>query len=230
MSSEIPWKQYGVDLEGLTAQQQMFLLNVIASKSFNWVQAARDSGYAAPAKSAGQLLKNKKIRRALGAIIARRAKNRLMTAEDVMNQIEHWAFFDPSDLCDADGKINVEDLNAIPEMTRKCINSIKVKRFYPTGEDEEPYDEIEIRFVPRQDAGKLVMMHRGLAAPVKVEHSVAQFDFDGLVRPLPPKDQCPVDAVIANPRGLPEPEPDESHDEDIQGTLNELIEGECDDE
>lgn len=221
----------GVDMSDLTAQEQMFLMAMIGSESMNGTEACRKAGYSHPEKQAWQLLQKPKIQKVLSKLLTMRWRTTL-SDEDVMRQIEHWAFHDPIDLCDEDGKIVVDDMRKIPEETRKCINSFKVRRYYPPGEDAEPYDEIEIKLVPRQDAGKLVMMHRGMMAPVKHDVNVTHFDFDQLIRPLPPDEQVPVEKVIANPQGLPEPSKqdagDESHDEDVRATIDELIEGDED--
>jgi hypothetical protein len=212
----------GVDMSELTAKEQLFLMNMIGSETMNGTEACRNAGYAHPEKQAWQLLQKPKIQKVLAKLLTLRWRTAL-SDEDIMRQIEHWANHDPIDMCNEDGKIVVDDLRKIPEETRKCINSFKIKRYYPPGEDAEPYDEIEIKLVPREVAGKLVMMHRGMMAPVKHDVNVAHFDFDKLIIPLPPQEQCPVEKVIACVRALPEP--DESHDEDVRSTLDELIEG-----
>lgn len=112
----------------LNDRQNAFIREFLVD--MNASQAYIRAGYSP--KGAGQsgykLLNNPEIQKALTKLIQERAEKTEITAERVLTEIGHLAFFDPSDLFNEDGTL--KPVKAMPAPIRRCIAAIEVQEMY----------------------------------------------------------------------------------------------------
>lgn len=168
--------------EALTDQMKVFLLELQGDLNFNGTEAARKAGYKHPSVAATRLLKNPKIRAALGKALRERTERCELKADLILQEVAYCAMRDPLDLCDEEGRISINDLREVPERIRRCIDGFKIKRRVDaeTGDIE---DTIELKLAPKLGSLELAMKHMGLMAADKKEVNVTNINWDILCEP-----------------------------------------------
>ena len=172
-------KKARVDFLKLTDQEEVFVGEMINSRTYDPKEAAMKAGYANPKTAGNKLLKSERVVRAL--ISARNKRNEEMdfTANDLLKELGYVALRDPIDLCDVEGNIIVSNLSQIPKRMRACIDGIKcTQRTNPvTGEITQ---QMELKLAPKMQAIELAMKHFGLLEQkTEVTHKL-QVDWEKL--------------------------------------------------
>lgn len=171
-SAKIQPTNYGSSkhkLGQLTAQQQLFIAELVASESFSVCDAARKAGYKNPSVSGSKLLGNKVIARAVGKALKERISRTEITADKVLGELAKIAFYDPREMFNEDGSLkNVVDL---PDGIAHCLSSVKV-RTIPTKEGD-PIVNVEVNLCSKLGALELIAKHLGmLDERLKVESDI----------------------------------------------------------
>ncbi len=151
-----------VNIGVLSPQQQMFVQNLLASKSFNGAEAAREAGYKDATAVASRLLNNPTIQRAISQELTNRMRRCQITAADVLEHLTTALFLDPLEFMEVepDGTMFVKSLRDVPEKYRRCITKIKTQtRYTKSGDTIVTY---ELEFMSKDRALELSMTHLGL--------------------------------------------------------------------
>lgn len=163
--------------EGLSDRQRAFVFEYV--KHADAKKAAIAAGYkrSSAAVTGTKLLANKAVASAIGHHQNRHLKNLNLDTETILRELSYNALRDPLDLCDENGKIVVSDMRQIPERMRRCIDSIKVRKWLDREGNE--HQEIELKLTSKLGAIELCMRHFGMLQPkqVEIKHSI---DWDDL--------------------------------------------------
>ena len=153
----------GANPERLTAQQRMFVEELLADESFNATNAARKAGYKNPTVQGSKLLTLKPIRAMVGKALRERIERTQLTADAVLAHLQTALFLDPFELFERNrkGAYEVRDLADIPIEIRRCITKVRT-RTKVTDLGTEYTSEIELM---SKDAALVnAMKHLGLLA------------------------------------------------------------------
>ena len=150
-------------LEGLNPQQRTFVMELLASDTFDIAEAARTAGYANPSQRGNKLLTNPIIQKALGKAQREREERCKLKADDVLNYLEKALFFNPTHyfLPADDGKSwLIKDLSELPEEYGRLIDGVEIKTITTKDGDEITYHKIKL--IPKSVVLPLAMKHLGL--------------------------------------------------------------------
>jgi len=159
----------------LTTQQQAFVLELLASTTFSPVEAARKAGYKYPSPSAGKLMKNKFVQKALSRAIKEREKKCELKSDDVLEYLRQALFFNPLKYfvrgSNGNQRIVIEP-DEIPEEIGRLIEEIKIKTI--TNKEGEQETTVDLKLVGKGNTLQLAMKHLGLLSAEKldVKHSI----------------------------------------------------------
>lgn len=183
-------RKRGAPLDRLTASQRMFVLELLADKSWNATEAARRAGYKNPSQAANKLLKDKKIKAILGKEKALREERTKLTSDQVWEYLHRVLSYNPLSLFKTDGDgWYLESLDDIPEEVGQMIEEITTKtREYDDGSKETTF---HIRMVSKATALTIAAKQ---AVPDVSEHRLA-IDWDKLVEP--PDEGDVIEAQLA---------------------------------
>lgn len=179
-------------LDDLTRQQQLFVVELLASDTFSPKEAAEKAGYKQPGVAGWKLLRNAAIKRALGRMQRERAERCQLKADDVLGYLKNVLYFNPLQYFkpSRDGGWLVTDPESLPEWVGRLIESMEVK-VRETEEATSTYFKVQI--VSKSTALALAMKHVGVEKH-EVKHS---FDWDSLYAKQVSEDQeDPIEAEI----------------------------------
>lgn len=128
--------QRGTSDEQLTDKMRAFVREWFVDR--NVTQAVIRAGYGGlnAAVTGSKLMKNPKIRHAIGKRERELQEKSEVTLDRMIVALARDSFRDAGDLCDPEtGMINVDNIAALPEHIRCAIEGIKVKQHY--GKDED---------------------------------------------------------------------------------------------
>jgi len=166
-------------LSTLTAKQQAFVLALLTSPTWDYADAARAAGYA-NASEGSIVAKHPAVHKILTRLRNERVERAKVTSDRILQEVDTLALSDPIDLCDVNGLVIVSDLRLLPERMRRCIKSMKIKRYSDAEGNER--QEIHLELHPKVQALELSMRHRGmLNDKVKVDSTVS-VDWDNLLQ------------------------------------------------
>lgn len=148
----------GSDISNLTDKQRMFVFEYVID--LNATRAARAAGYKSPQVRGSELLRNRKVARAIGKMQSDRTMQLGLRADTVIRELKYQVERDPIDLCDEEGVIHT-DLNQIPENVRKCIDGIK-QRVKKDDKGKVIGVETELKLTSKLAAIEMAMRHMGL--------------------------------------------------------------------
>ncbi len=189
-------RQRGASLEGLTNQQRMFVLELLASNTFSPGEAAKLAGYKHPNQSAWRLLKNPRIAAALGKAQREREERCELKGDDVLNFLREAIFFNPLHYFrpTEDGGWLITDPDALPEWVGRLIEKMRMK--ITEYDDGSRTSRFEVELVSKTTAIGLAMKH---IFPDKlqaeVEHKL-RFALDDLYEPSNGEEVDPVEQRI----------------------------------
>lgn len=151
-------------IQKLTAQQQIFVKALLASKDFSLSDAAREAGYKYPGQSGRQLIRQAVIQATIGKELRLRKERLQWEADAVLEQLRTVIEMDITELYDNGGNIDMKKVKALPEHERRCIVGINTKRKSMTNEfgEREYYNEIELKWMDKNHALHLALKHFGL--------------------------------------------------------------------
>ena len=166
----------GVDFNRLTDRQKRFVGEYLIT--LNSKDAAIRAGYAKKSAAAKgcQLLTHPLVSRVIGKAMRLHAEHHQLEREQVLQELHFLCTRDVIDLTDADGKIVVDDLRALPERIRKCIDSLKVKT------DILGNQTVELKLSPKNPAVELAMRHFGMLVDKHEIDIRPTLDWDELAR------------------------------------------------
>ena len=158
----------GANLNRLTDKMRVFAFEYLVD--LNGTRAAIAAGYSKKTASvaASKLLAHPVIKAVIGKAQRERLEGCKLESSRVLQELVYCAMRDPIDLCGEDGHIEVNDLSKIPEQIRRCIDSLKVRR-YTNQETGEITDTIELKLTSKLAAVEMAMKHLGLFAAEKLE-------------------------------------------------------------
>lgn len=163
-------------LAELTAQQQMFIQGVLASKTFNITEAATFAGYKHPAAAGYKLMTNSTVAAAIGSAIARRIERTEVTSDRVVTELARVGFFNPKDLLTDSGQ--VKSFRDLPESTLAAVRSMRVtykEEIDPASGEPTTLKTYHLEFHDKLGALSLLAKHLGMLDDrLKVEHKVDQ--------------------------------------------------------
>lgn len=176
-----------VDMRGgvlakLTVKEKLFVVEYLAR--CNAKEAAIRAGYSPKtAKVQGaKLLKKPLIEHAIYNLSGKISKKYELEREEILQQLAYCATRSGADFVDDKGRL-IDNILELPERAQQAIDSIKqrVKRYTDptTGELVEEV-HTEMRLVPKANALRMAMEHKGLFAPVVHDHKVS-IDFHDLI-------------------------------------------------
>lgn len=166
----------GRNLDDLTDQMNMFVLELLATNEFNPTEAARKCKYKFPAQAANKLLKNPKIQAALGKAQRERSERVGLNADDVLEYLRNALFFNPLHYfrpSEDSGKWEITDLNALPDWVGRLIDGMEVKVTENKGVTTSFF---KVTLVSKATALTLAMKHIGVEKH-ELKHSL---DWDNM--------------------------------------------------
>lgn len=151
-------------ISSLTAQQQVFIKSLLASKNFSPSDAAKEAGYKYPAQSGNSLMKNEVIRAAIGKELRLRKERLEWESDQVLSTLRNVIELDITELYDNEGNISMEAIKAMPKHLRVCIDEIRTTRKFYTNEEgeREYYNQLEVKWMSKDQALHLALKHFGL--------------------------------------------------------------------
>jgi len=151
-------------IQGLTAQQQVFIKSLLASKNFSPSEAAKEAGYKYPAQAGNSLMKNEVIRAAIGKELRLRKERLEWESDNVLSTLRSVIELDITELYDMDGNLSMESIKALPKHLRCCIDEIRTSRKFFTNEEgeREYYNQLEVKWMSKDQALHLALKHFGL--------------------------------------------------------------------
>lgn len=178
----------------LTAQQQLFVLELSNSEKYNLTEAAKNAGYLSPATAGSKLLQNPSILAAVGKAFQDRIWRLELSSDRVLKELQAIAFFNPKEMLDANG--DIMELKDMPEHVARAIQSHKGK-VITTKEGSIAY--FDIKFQDKLKALELIMRHMGmLDERLKVDHEVTDGTKDLISRILAMQETKPSNIVDAS--------------------------------
>lgn len=151
-------------IQGLTAQQQLFVKHLVASKDFSPTKAAQEAGYKYPSQMGRSLLQQDTIRVAVGKALHDRIERLEWQGDDVLQTLRTVIDFDVTEFYDQAGNLSMESIKSQPPHVRKCITKITSKRKSFVNElgEKEYYNQIEVELMDKNQALHLALKHFGL--------------------------------------------------------------------
>lgn len=142
----------------LTANQRMFLENLLATNPWNPTEAARKAGYKNPPSSAIKLMKDPIICGAVGRAIQERIWRCELDANRVIQELSTIAFANIKELFDEDGLL--VPIHMLPDSIARAVQSVEVKTIQT--EDGSQVTTAKIKLEPKLTAIELLMKHMGM--------------------------------------------------------------------
>lgn len=167
----------GVNVDRLNPQQQVFVLCLQKSKSFNPTEAAREAGYKNPSQAANKLMKNKIVLRAVGKEIYDRKTELKIEATDVLRELMVIGFANPKEMFDRRG--NLLSIHEMPDSIAKALSGFDVE--VNTNRDGSQVTTIKPRFWSKTSALEMIAKHLGmLNEKLSMEYGVSKETVDML--------------------------------------------------
>ena len=187
--------------QGLTVTELHFVECMLASKTFNAVEAAKMVGFKNPSAAAKNMMKKPKVKNLLDKMVQKRSRTFEAKSHEILEQLAQVALRDPIDFCNEDGLIITDDLRNIPAHARQTIDGLEVKQDL----DREGLvvgQTVKLKLVPKLGAIELLMKHLGM---LDVDgnangKNVTQIDWDAMLQRRsvhPPLEQDTVESEIA---------------------------------
>lgn len=146
----------------MNPKQRAFVDALLKDDEFNLTNAAREAGYASPAKAGSKLLDNRIVRNYVGKKIREREERLEIEADRTLLELARLAYVNPKDLVDEDGK--VIPLKKMPRRLAACVKKLKIKT--RETEDDKGRKVIEttaeIEVWDKLHALELLARHQGL--------------------------------------------------------------------
>lgn len=155
----------GKDPSKLSAQQRMFVEELLADPGFNITAAARKAGYKHAPQSANRLIKNKVISRVIGKKLKERSDRLEFTADQVLDRLRVLLEVDLTHIYDDRGYTTMAKVKALPDVVRQCITKVTTERVkVDVDEDGLPVYEnkVHVEWMSKDAALQLAMKHFGL--------------------------------------------------------------------
>jgi len=151
----------------LNVQQQLFVDNLLADKTFDLTKAARAAGYKSPSVAGCRLIKQKIIAAAVGREVTLRSERLRFTADDVLNQLRTVLEADLTQLYNDEGECSMADIKALSPVLRQCISKIRTFKKFTIDDDgnKEYYNVYELEWMSKDQALQLAMRHFGMLQP-----------------------------------------------------------------
>lgn len=141
----------------LTEKQLMFCKEYLVS--MNSTESAIKAGYSE--KTAGsqgsRMLKNVKVRAYIDEYLQERASKLDITANRILEELGHIAFFDIGNIFDG---ISLKEIDSLPENVRRAISSVKVRVEKVDGENTA--EVMEIKAHDKLGGIEKLMKHLGM--------------------------------------------------------------------
>ncbi len=170
----------GANVKRLSSNAQVFVAELLNDGMFNPTAAAKRAGYAHPSVSANILMKDKRVQAILGKALRERLERLEMNGDTLLRELAYCALRDPIDLCNEEGRIEVDDLRKIPERARRCIDSIRIKE--NTDNEGNTERTIELKFTGKLAALEIAMKHYGMFAPEQHNVNLTNLNWDDLFK------------------------------------------------
>lgn len=154
-------KSRGANFNRLETQgQRTFVLEMLATQSFDATAAARKAGYKNPPQAANKLMKNPVVAAILGNEKRKREERTRLTSDDIWTYLHDVLDFDPLDIFEDVGKgwLRVKSLKDIPQSIRRLIEKVRTTVVKINGKDI-PMVEVE-------------MVGKGLALGIAAKHAI----------------------------------------------------------
>jgi phage terminase small subunit len=165
----------GMAARPLTPKQQRFVEEYVVDG--NATAAYKRAGYRAKtdkvaAANAAALLANHKVAAAIAAARGDLTARAEVTADRVLAELDTLALSDVGDVLDFTGNVpRLKPPSAIPESARRCLASVKVKRYTEgAGDDALEVEVTEFKLWDKVAALRLALQQRGLLKNVH-EHT-----------------------------------------------------------
>lgn len=166
----------GTDEEKLTDKERRFVMEYVIS--YDGAKAARAAGYSAPGVSAAQLLKRRKVMRAIGKREYEMSQKLELKLEDILTQLYYCVTRTADDFCDENGKL-VTDVNLLNERAKATIDGIE-QTCHIDAEGNQTI-KTKLKLVPKAVSIDMAMKHKGAYAPVTVEDvTKPKLDWDSI--------------------------------------------------
>jgi phage terminase small subunit len=158
----------GANIERLTAQQRVFVEELLNDPKFKPTDAAKKAGYKAPSQAANKLMNDKVVAAYIGKELYLRSQRNQVTADEVLRALTDIAFFNIQSILEDDGTIkNIAD---IEEHMAFAIESIETTT--RTDRNGDVTTQTKLKFHSKIAALELLAKHLGmLQERFKVEHS-----------------------------------------------------------
>lgn len=180
MTTQIVPRQNGADFSKLPGNQRQFVLEMIATDSFNATDAARNAGYKNPSQAANRLMKNKTVLKALGKHMRQREERTQCKADEVLQYLHTALFFNPLDyfVPGKNGWLLKDPEKELPKEIAQLIEKIDVSTTcFGDGTSETRYT---IETVSKSTALGYALKHHGLLTDKIESTTTVQIDWDGL--------------------------------------------------
>ncbi len=142
----------------------------------NATRAAQAVGYKVPGNAGIRLLASPAVDSYIGSLRNKKLAKVDLKADDIIRELAYCIFRDPKDLCDENGRINIEFIGNLPKEIRKTIDSIRQTEHYDN-EGNHLKTTTELKMVSKLGAINLGMQHMGmLTEQHEHKHLVLSFD------------------------------------------------------
>lgn len=152
-------RKRGANIADLSAQQEMFCLEMTASVRMNPTEAARKAGYKRPSDAGYRLMKLKKIKAFLGKCKREREERTKLTADNVIEYLRTALFLEPLKYFRPykGGKWEVRDPDNLPTAVGQLIETMEVVTV--TDREGDTTERILVTIVTKTVVLGLAMKH-----------------------------------------------------------------------
>jgi phage terminase small subunit len=175
----------------MNARQQQFVIEYL--KCGNGAEAYRRAGYSAPnVRTAGngaeRLLGDVGIKAEIERLRNEQKARGILQADEVLTEYKWLTQSDVGDIIDFSGpEPKMKPANEIPLRARRCISSVKVKRYVEgKGEDAKSVEIIEFKLWSKPDALEKAGRHLGLLKDSEANHAGATFNLVQIIEVVRP--------------------------------------------